>query len=234
MRKLTFILVCIVAQVANAASYVWVDSDIMGGEYYPEKGLYEYSFFGGLYDSDDNNNPVGNGVIGVWGEFQGYEAGGSYYLKQLDHKTTQTPVDDPQFVLAYYGQILSQDTFDAALRVPFADWYEDSPSGGVLIANPDDFYLGFMDFDTEGDGYRVDGGRTWYGWLRLSLDEDKTMHLLDSSINASFAGGGIVVGEHWLAEPEPGSGLLAAFGLAAVLLRRRRGDQQKLGKDGVG
>ena len=56
------------------------------------------------------------------------------------------------------------------------------------IATPGDFYLGFMDFEVDGEGYRIDGGKTWYGWLHLSLDEDKVLHLLDSDMNASFEG----------------------------------------------
>ena len=226
-RQLTLLLAMgIAAFDAMGAPYRWQPMDwVVKGEY-DNQGILGYEWGGTL--TDDNKSVAGAGF-----SFVGYREDGNFYIKQLDHKTTVMPVDEAPWVIAYYGEVLSHETFDAATRIALTDWYDDQTGGGTLISTPDDFYLGFQIFEREGDGYKTADSRYWYGWMRAYIDDDMMLHVVDSDANGSFSGGGIVVGEHWLAEPEPASGLLAALGLAAVLLRRRRDDQQKLGKDGV-
>ena len=125
---------------AMGAPYRWQPTDGVAKGWYDNPSILGYDWGGLLMENDKSIAGAGFGFIG-------YFDGGKFYLKQPDTKTTVMPVDDTPWVIAYYGEVLSHETFDAATRIALTDWYDDQTGGGTLIPTPDDFYLGFQIFE---------------------------------------------------------------------------------------
>ena len=153
-----------------------------------------------------------SGGASTEGPMMGYEDAEGFHLKQYDHKTTPMPVDNNVWVLACYGDLLVAETIEDSLLIPLTDYSDCSTSGGVLVENPSDFYLGFM--ATGSNAYdEIDR----FGWYHVSIDENLEMVLLDAGVG--LYGEPVLVGIG--AIPEPSGALLLLVGLCCLGLRRR-------------
>ena len=193
----------IIPSTIEAAGLTWkyiglVNGTIGGSE------MRIYDFYGSIYEGE-------RGVANTEGPWCGYRNETGTYLKQYDHMTTPMQVQNNLWVLTYYGDVLGQETIEQAAMVPLTAYSDYSVSGGARIDTPKDFFLGF-----KVDEYEVPDGRSWYGWVRLSIDDQQHMSLLDYGINLD--GGPVVVG---VVTPEPSAALLVVLGLGILGLRRR-------------
>ena len=202
MKIVILLLATTVSFVSCAANASWEIVSVSNGRV-GDLPIHLYSFFG-YVDSDG-----GGGLIEcpLWG-FEGAEG---FYLKQYNNKETPAPRENNVMVLAYYGELLNRETFDAAAKIPLTFYSDYEMTGGILVENPSDFYLGFM--STGGNAY---DGVDRFGWFHVSLDDSLRMTLLDSGIG--LYGEDVIVGVG--PTPEPTSGLLLLVGLAALGLRR--------------
>lgn len=187
----------------EAAEFSWEYIGLVNGTFSASE-MRSYEFYGGIYQG-------GQYVANTEGPWLGYEGETGFMLKQESHATTPMPIQDNLWMLAYYGDVIGQDTIEEAVRVPLTDWGDSKMEGGVLIDNPSDFYLAFKVDESD-----LENGRNWYGWVHLSIGPDSRMSLLDTGINLD--GGPVVVG---VVTPEPSAALLVVLGLGLLGLRRR-------------
>ena len=218
MKRLMLVAIVALPVFAQAGAYSWrcAKGPLVLTEY-DDTALSGFDFAGSVIRKEDvGTTRPGVAYVGV--ELYGYQEDGGLYLKQYDRTATPMPVDNDYVVAAFYGEVLGEDTIMSSARLALSMYDTESAEGGTYVGPATDFYLGFIVTEKE-DFNIIENSRKWYGWARFTFDGRYS--LVDSDVNLD--GGPIVVGEHWLAEPEPASGLLAAFGLVAVLLRRRRG-----------
>lgn len=151
-------------------------------------------------------------AVSTEGPLSGYETTDGFFLKQRDHKTTPVPVDNNIWVLAFYGELLNDETIEKATRIPLVDWEDYSTADGVLVAHPSDFYLGF-----KATGSNAYDGVDRFGWYHVSVDDSLEMTLLDAGVG--FYGEAVLVGIGSI--PEPTGTMLALVGMALLALRRK-------------
>ena len=205
MNKCIFLAAFLATLSGSAATYEWTAGIVPGGVWgKPEIKL--YAIGGGVYVDG-----AVNAIAETGGEFIGYGNDTGVYLKQQDQDTTPMPVGNNYWVVAYYGDILNHETIATMERIELCNWEDYSSTGGTLIDNPDDFYLGSMS-----TGYWSSDGIDRFSWYHLSLDDELQMSLIDAGIG--FYGESVVVG----LSPEPSSLQLLLVGLACFSLRRRR------------
>ena len=189
----------------------WEYVAIVNGEV-GDVGIHLYCLYG--YVVSDN------GGASTEGPLLGYATQDGFYLKQYDYRLAPMEErDNNVWVLAFYGDLLSHETIEQMARVELTDWNDYSKSGGVLVPNPSDFYLGFM--STGDNAY---DGIDRFGWYHVSVDDNLEMTLLDSGIG--LYGESVVVGVG--PTPEPSSAMLLLFGLAALGLRRKPDEGGKM------
>ena len=206
MRIYACLIVVLLFSGAFGASVYWDPRNIVNGEI-GGTDLRTYDFFGRV--RADRANVGAN----VDGPLLGYATQDGFYLKQYDYRLAPMEErDNNVWVLAFYGDLLSHETIEQMARVELTDWNDYSKSGGVLVPNPSDFYLGFM--STGDNAY---DGIDRFGWYHVSVDDNLEMTLLDSGIG--LYGESVVVGVG--PTPEPSSAMLLLFGLAALGLRRK-------------
>lgn len=140
------------------------------------------------------------------------------FLKHQDFSKEYMEPTYNWWVLAHYGDVVGEETFNSFVRVEDTSDY-DYYSGGTLLENPDDFYLVFKASEVLHTSGGYEEGQSWYGWLHVSMDEKLHMTLLDQDVNLS--GGSVTVGI--APSPEATTGSLLLIGLAFVLLLRRGG-----------
>ena len=208
MKRTVFLIaielfIMILPSTIKAAGFTWRSLGVSNGTFSASE-MRSYDFWGNIYEDEKF-------VAYTEGPWIGYMTDSGLMMKQCSHELTPMPVQDNLWVLAYFGDVIGQDTIDAAVRLPLTWWYDDETTGGVLVENPSDFYLAF-----KVDEYEVPDGRSWYGWVRVSVGDDLKMSLLDYGINLD--GGPVVVG---VVTPEPSAALLVVLGLGLLGLRRR-------------
>jgi len=205
-KHLIIVVVAIITQASLAASYSWHGAvEFVDGF---GKGEIRFDLFG------DITELPGKWITSANGQMFGYQNGGALFLKQYDRKTTWVGDDNVTFVLALYGELLSADTIKTATEVPLTTWGATDHYDGLAIANPSDFYLGFMTPESE-----TADGIPRYGWYHLSIADDlNDITLLDSGVG--LYGESVYVGIG--VTPEPSSAVLILLGCAGLLLRRRR------------
>ena len=218
MKRLMLVAIVALPVFAQAGAYSWrcAKGPLVLTEY-SDTALTGFDFGGGVASSTGTGESE-TIIASVHPFLYGYQKDGGLYLKQYDRTETPMPVDNDFVVAAFCGELLGQDAFESSARLALSTYGMESAEGGTYVGPASEFYLGFIVTEKE-DFKIVENSRKWYGWAKFTFDGRYS--LVDSDVNLD--GGPIVVGEHWFAEPEPASGLLAAFGLAAVLLRRRRG-----------
>ena len=203
MKILACIMLLFFASGVIAAEMSWEYVFISTG--YSQNPHFRWYEFCGYVESDVAGGSSEGPLIG-------YENGEGFHLKQQDHKTTPMPVDNNIWVLAFYGDLLCQETIEQMTRIELVYWYDTTETGGVLVENPADFYLGFM--STGSNAY---DGVDRFGWYHVSVDEDLEMTLLDAGIG--LYGEPVRVGIGPI--PEPSSAVLLLVGVALLGLRRR-------------
>ena len=177
---------------------------------------------GGFYENTTREYHFGSSIYGENGEYAwmhshiyGHMENGNLHLKHMDFSLESIEPTFNWWALVLYGDIVSEATFNSFTAIE--DFYSnDLHSGGTLIENPDDFYMAFKASEVLVGTDDYEAGRTWYGWVHVSVDENLEMTLLGEGINLS--GGAVTVG----AIPEPSSALLLLAGGALLALRRRR------------
>lgn len=193
---------------ASTASweYVFVVNGSIG-----ETQIHLYDLWGSVVSGDSYGE--------TWGPFLGYADESGFHLKQHAyglHKEDVGPSimlgKDNLWVLANYGELLSLDTIEDAMHIDLCRWDDETASGGTLVGNPNDFYLGFM---VSSDA--PDDDSCWFGWYHVSLDENLEMALLDAGIG--LYGESVRVGIGSI--PEPTGAILLLVGVAFLNLRRR-------------
>lgn len=203
MKVVILSFFAIVTTVCSAATASWSGFWITRGSHaYDEWHTYD------LYAEVQSDSGARGKVEAMLYE---HEEGTDFFLKSFDYSTTMANVRS-SMVLAFIGDILSEETFDSAIKLALCS-YGDTAEGGTLIEDRSNFYLGFM---TSEDG--VSDGQKWYGWIHVSIDDQKNMNILSSGIGLN--GEGVIVGGG-SATPEPSSGLLILLGGALLMLRRR-------------
>jgi len=106
----------------------------------------------------------------------------------------------------------------AAAKVPLEMWEKTGHDGGIAIADPSDFYLGFMTPES-----KTADGVPRYGWYHLSIADDLSdITLLDSGVG--LYGESVCVGIG--AIPEPSCALLLLLGVAGLALKRKSGRER--------
>ena len=187
----------------TAVPYEWTYINLCNGEFF-DSDLRMYTFNGCVYSGYEY-------IASTEGPLLGYKDGDDFYMKQQDHKTTPQKVDNNIWIAAYYGELLSAETFSKVEAIPLCDWYESTTDNGLFISDANDFYLAFMS-----TGSRSKDGIDRYGWLHVALNDGLEMSILESGIG--LYGENVYVGPI----PEPTSGLLLLLGLASLALRRRK------------
>ena len=168
----------------------------------------EYAFSGDIYGEDGKST-------WILSDIYGHMENGNLYLKHMDFSLESMDATFNWWSLAFYGDIVSKETFSALEHIE--DFYSGDPyTGGTLVENPTDFYMAFKVSEVLIENHEYVAGQTWYGWVHVSIGEDLDMKLLGEGIN--LYGGAVTIG----ATPEPASGLLLLFGATLLALRRRR------------
>ena len=211
MRNIVILFVAMSCMEAGAASAYWTGIDLISNGKPNGTGSYD------LY-CNDISGADGHGTW-ILSDMYGHMENGNLYMK---HKDFSKEMMDPTFnwwAIVTYGEIVNEATFHDATKQVELFWgdAEYASISGTLVENPDDFYMAFKASEVLVDDDKYVEGRTWYGWVHVSVDEnDLTMTLLGSGIN--LEGGAVTVG----AIPEPSSALLLLVGGAVLGLRRRR------------
>ena len=190
------------ATTGMAAPSQWIEVNLING-CIMGSDLQTYRFGGSVYSDYDY-------LASSEGPLLGYKDGDGFYMKQQDHKTTPQKVDNNVWIAAYYGELLSAETFSTSEAIPLCNWYESTTDNGQFISDADDFYLAFMS-----TGSNSEDGIDRYGWFHVALNDALEMSILESGIG--LYGESIYVG----AVPEPTSGLLLLLGIAGLVLRRK-------------
>ena len=209
MRKVLAIVVVLSCWGVLAAAARWNGIGLSNGGWYAN-GSREYHFSSDIYGANGQ-------YAWVHSYFYGRAGDDGLSLKHFDFSHESMDPTYNWWVLAAYGDFVSEATFDSLARIE--DFYSTDPNApftdGTKVENPSDFYMAFKASEVLLSGHEYVEGRSWYGWVHVSVDEDMEMTLLGEGINLS--GGGVTVG----AIPEPAAGLLVVVGAALLVLRRR-------------
>ena len=127
--------------------------------------------------------------------------------------------------LADNGDIVGGSLFESGSSLLFST-EKPGATGETSVGNDKPFYLAFQVFEMLQDEDPEMGltpyykGTAHYGWLACETDADGRIELLASAIDLD--GDAIVAGGGNAPIPEPASWLQFGFGLALIVLRRRR------------